>query len=90
LHHDQEGLDVCQHGRIVMQKVKHGNPASALPSRILCTTLKSWLWALANFVDSVIGRKVQRVEWSVPSLIAELADDSTNSIQKYRVVFAKG
>jgi hypothetical protein len=45
---------------------------------------------LADIVDSVLGRKVQRVEWSVPRLKAELADDPANPIRKYRVVFAEG
>src|SRR5580704_11840691 len=33
---------------------------------------------LADIVDSVLGRKVQRVEWSVPVLKDELAKDPTN------------
>jgi hypothetical protein len=45
---------------------------------------------LADIVDSVLGRKVQRAEWSVPRLKAELADDPANPIRKYRVVFAEG
>jgi hypothetical protein len=45
---------------------------------------------LADIVDSVLGRKVQRVEWSVPKLKDELAQDPDNPIKKYRVVFAEG
>ena len=45
---------------------------------------------LADIVDAVLGRKVQRVEWSVPELKAELAKDPKNGIKKYRVVFAEG
>ena len=45
---------------------------------------------LADIVDSVLGRKVQRVEWSVPMLKDELAKDPNNPIKKYRVVFAEG
>ncbi len=45
---------------------------------------------LADIVDAVLGRKVQRVEWSVPELKAELARDPENGIKKYRVVFAEG
>jgi hypothetical protein len=45
---------------------------------------------LANIVDSVLNRKVQRVEWSVPQLKDELAKDPDNPIKKYRVVFAEG
>ena len=45
---------------------------------------------LADIVDTVLGRKVRRVEWSVPELKEELAKDPDNSIKKYRVVFAEG
>lgn len=45
---------------------------------------------LADIVDSVLERKVQRVEWSVPKLKDELAQDPDNPIRKYRVVFAEG
>ena len=45
---------------------------------------------LADIVDSVLNRKVQRVEWSVPFLKEELAKDPENPIKKYRVVFAEG
>ncbi|WP_407892266.1 aromatic alcohol reductase [Scytonema sp. NUACC26] len=45
---------------------------------------------LANIVDSVLGRKVQRVEWSVLKLKDKLAKDPDNPIRKYRVVFAEG
>jgi hypothetical protein len=45
---------------------------------------------LADIVDSMLDRKVQRVEWSVPLLKDELAKDPENSLKKYRVVFAEG
>ena len=45
---------------------------------------------LADIVDSVLGRKVRRVEWSVPVLKDELAKDPNGPIKKYRVVFAEG
>jgi NmrA-like family len=45
---------------------------------------------LADIVDSVLGRKVRRVAWSVPELKDELAKDPGNPIKKYRVVFAEG
>lgn len=45
---------------------------------------------LADIVDSVLGRKVRRVEWSMPELKDELAKDPNDSIKKYRVVFAEG
>jgi hypothetical protein len=45
---------------------------------------------LADIVDSVLGRKVRRVEWTLPELKDELARDPGNAIKKYRVVFAEG
>jgi hypothetical protein len=45
---------------------------------------------LADIVESVLGRKLRRVEWSVPMLKNELAKDPNNPIKKYRVVFAEG
>ena len=45
---------------------------------------------LADIVDSALGRKVRRVEWSVPELKDELAKDPNDVIKKYRVVFAEG
>ena len=45
---------------------------------------------LADIVDSVLSRKVQRVEWSVSQLKDELAKDPDDPIKKYRAVFAEG
>ncbi|SIO29685.1 NmrA-like family protein [Singulisphaera sp. GP187] len=45
---------------------------------------------LADVVDSVLGWKVRREEWSVLALKDELAKDPSNPIKKYRVVFAEG
>jgi uncharacterized protein YbjT (DUF2867 family) len=45
---------------------------------------------LADIVDSVLGRKVRRVKWSLPELKEELAKDPADAIKKYRVVFAEG
>ena len=45
---------------------------------------------LADVVDSVLDRKVERVEWSVPMLKEELKQEPDNPIKKYRVVFAEG
>lgn len=45
---------------------------------------------LADIVDSVLSKEVQRVEWSLPELKDELMKDPNNSIKKYRVVFAAG
>lgn len=45
---------------------------------------------LADIVDSVLGRTVQRVKWSVPQLNDELSEDPDDAIKKYRVVFAEG
>jgi hypothetical protein len=45
---------------------------------------------LADIIDSVLARKVRRVEWSLLELKDELAKDPANAIKKYRVVFAEG
>lgn len=45
---------------------------------------------LADTVDSVLGRTVRRVEWSVLQLKEELSEDPEDPIKKYRVVFAEG
>ncbi len=45
---------------------------------------------LADIVDSVLGRKVKRVQWSLQDLRIELAKDPNNAIKKYRLVFAEG
>jgi hypothetical protein len=45
---------------------------------------------LADTVDAVLGKRLQRVEWTVSELEKELAEDTGNNIKKYRVVIAKG
>ncbi|MFM0225633.1 aromatic alcohol reductase [Paraburkholderia dipogonis] len=45
---------------------------------------------VADAVDAMFGRKARRVEWSVPQLQGELAEEHDSSIRKYRVVFAAG
>ncbi len=45
---------------------------------------------LADIVESVLGRTVRRVEWSLPWLREELTRDPDNVIKKYRVIFAEG
>lgn len=45
---------------------------------------------LADVVDSVLGRKVKRVLWSLPELRDELAKNPDDSMKKYRVAFAEG
>ena len=45
---------------------------------------------LADVVESVLGRKVQRERWSVPHLKQELAQSPDDEMRKYRVVFAEG
>ena len=45
---------------------------------------------LADIMDSVTGRTVRRVEWSVPHLQDELAQEPDDDLKKYRVVFAQG
>ncbi|WP_109477433.1 aromatic alcohol reductase [Paraburkholderia sp. C35] len=45
---------------------------------------------LADKLDAFTGRSFERVEWTVPQLKRELADDADNALKKYRVVFAQG
>ncbi len=52
--------------------------------------LRSSAPRLADTVDLVLNRTVQRTEWSVPKLKADLAREPDNAIKKYRVVFAEG
>ncbi|KAI9811355.1 MAG: hypothetical protein M1827_005515 [Pycnora praestabilis] len=45
---------------------------------------------LANVVEEVLNRRVQRIVWRVSNLQEELAKDPDNALKKYRVVFAQG
>ncbi|WP_193045508.1 aromatic alcohol reductase [Mycolicibacterium baixiangningiae] len=45
---------------------------------------------LADIVDDTRNTRVRRVEWTVEHLHAELADDPTDTMKKYRAVFAGG
>lgn len=45
---------------------------------------------LADVVEGVVGRKVQRVLKTVPDLKRELSDSPEDVMRKYRVVFAEG
>uniref|UniRef100_K3WEW4 NmrA-like domain-containing protein n=1 Tax=Globisporangium ultimum (strain ATCC 200006 / CBS 805.95 / DAOM BR144) TaxID=431595 RepID=K3WEW4_GLOUD len=48
------------------------------------------LVALVRKTASAVARLVQTEVWDVSTLKTELAEDPTNSIKKYRVVFAEG
>lgn len=45
---------------------------------------------LADTIDAVSGRKVKRIDWSLPELEDELLKDPDNAIKKYRLAFAGG
>ena len=45
---------------------------------------------LADLIDSVLDRKIDRKEWSVDMLQEQLALDPKDALRKYRVVFAQG
>lgn len=45
---------------------------------------------LADIVDDTLHTQVHRVEWTVEQLHSELADDPTDTMKKYRAVFAEG
>ncbi|WP_122754610.1 aromatic alcohol reductase [Pseudomonas viridiflava] len=46
--------------------------------------------ALADLVEQVIGRKVERRELGVQQLLADLAEEPDDNLRKYRAVFAMG
>ncbi|WP_240998891.1 aromatic alcohol reductase [Pseudomonas viridiflava] len=46
--------------------------------------------ALADLVEQVIGRKVERRELGVQQLMADLAEEPDDNLRKYRAVFAMG
>ena len=45
---------------------------------------------VADIVEDVVGRDVERSVWTVPELEAELASDPHDDLKKYRAVFAAG
>jgi uncharacterized protein YbjT (DUF2867 family) len=45
---------------------------------------------LADIVDDTLDTRVHRVEWTVEHLHSKLADDPTDTMKKYRAVFAEG
>lgn len=45
---------------------------------------------LADVVEKVLGRKIERREWSLEELRDELKNDPGNTLKKYRIVFAEG
>jgi hypothetical protein len=45
---------------------------------------------LADVVEEVTGRKIERKVWTVQELKKELKGDPENGLRKYRVVFAEG
>ncbi len=45
---------------------------------------------LADLIDLVLERKIERTEWTVPALKEQLAGDPQDALKKYRVVFAQG
>lgn len=45
---------------------------------------------LADTLDALLGRNLQRIEWTVAKLMDELARDPADPMKKYRAVFAQG
>jgi hypothetical protein len=45
---------------------------------------------VADLVDEVLGKKVQRAVWTIEALKEELRRDPENFVGKYRIVFAEG
>jgi hypothetical protein len=44
---------------------------------------------LADVVERVVARKVEREQWSIADLKTELEKDTENTVKKYRLVFAR-
>lgn len=62
-----------------------------ISNRIIFTTGDTITYErVADTVEEVLNRKIQRVEWSVRYLRKQLAADPENTMKKYRVVFAEG
>ncbi|WP_448632599.1 MULTISPECIES: aromatic alcohol reductase [Pseudomonas fluorescens group] len=45
---------------------------------------------LADTVERLLGRTLERVEWTVPALEADLRAEPDDQLRKYRAVFAQG
>ncbi|KAJ6582985.1 saccharopine dehydrogenase-like oxidoreductase [Mycena vulgaris] len=46
--------------------------------------------ALADTVERVLGKEVERQLWTIEDLVEKLADDPADGMKKYRAVFAMG
>ncbi|MEX3776557.1 aromatic alcohol reductase [Pseudomonas sp. MYb118] len=63
----------------------------ALINQVVYTAGDTLTYAeLADTVDRILGRTVERSEWTVPALKAELAVAPGDAMRKYRAVFAEG
>ncbi len=60
-------------------------------NRVLYTAGDTVTYAqLADMIDIALHRKVERVLWTIPMLKKRLAEDPSDALSKYRVVFAEG
>jgi len=63
----------------------------ALVNQVVYVTGDTLIYGqLADTVDRLLNRTVERVEWTVPALMADLAAAPDDPTRKYRAVFAEG
>ena len=79
--------DVDDIGRVLARIVNEDVEAKRRVLYIAGDTLS--YGQLAEIVERVSGREVEREEWTISHLVDELKADSDNDIKKYRLVFAR-
>lgn len=79
--------DVDDIGRVLARIVNEDVEAKRRVLYIAGDTLS--YGQLAELVERVSGKKVEREEWTISHLVDELKADSDNDIKKYRLVFAR-
>src|SRR5262249_32773225 len=62
----------------------------ALDDQVICVAGDTFTYReLADTVDRVLGRTVERVLWTVPELKADAAAHPDDTMRKYRLAFAR-
>jgi nucleoside-diphosphate-sugar epimerase len=85
--HKVTATDVDDIGK-VLARVIAGDVAAE--NRVMYTAGDTVSYSqLADIVEKVTGKKVEREEWSIPHLEDELTKDPDNDIKRYRLVFAR-
>lgn len=84
--HSVSVTDVSDTGRVIVRILKGDVEAANAVLHIAGSTVT--YGELADIMERVSGRKVQRESWSVEDLQAELQKDPEDLVKKYRVAFA--